>query len=323
MRLKSITAADIAKALAEVRASLGEDAVIVSRHDVPGGGVRVTAAVDDDDLDLADLLQPAGAPAEIAWLRPVAQHHQIEDLIERRLADALIDMQDADPGAALAQALGTTFRFEPLPPAASGPLLLVGPPGAGKTASVAKLAARAVLAGDPVRVVSADVERSGGIEQLVALVSPLGLDVAEAGDGAALRRHAVSDGRLVIVDTPGFNPFRPADIGRLSSLLDAVPGPAALVLPAGLIPADCVDIAETVRALGISLLLPTKLDTARRLGGVLSAAAAGLSITEAGIGPTVGRGLGRLTATGLARLLLHARPAPKALPQSTGGKRRA
>ena len=58
-------------------------------------------------------------------------------------------------------------------------------------------------------------------------------------------------------------------------------------------------------ALGSRWLLATKLDVARRLGGVLAAADAGLSLAEAGIGPTIGRGLGALSPAGLARLLMR------------------
>ena len=57
--------------------------------------------------------------------------------------------------------------------------------------------------------------------------------------------------------------------------------------------------------LGSRRLLVTKLDAARRLGGVLAAADAGLAFCDAGIGPTIGQGLSPLSAGGLARLLLR------------------
>ena len=69
---------------------------------------------------------------------------------------------------------------------------------------------------------------------------------------------------------------------------------------------DCAEIGDTFAALGASRLLVTKLDAARRLGGFLAAAAAGLAFAEAGIGPTIGRGLAPLGAGGLTRLLLPA-----------------
>jgi flagellar biosynthesis protein FlhF len=81
-----------------------------------------------------------------------------------------------------------------------------------------------------------------------------------------------------------------------------------LVLDAGTGSADSADMAQTFAALGSRWLFATKLDVARRLGGVLAAADAGLALAEAGIGPTIGRGLGALSPAGLARLLVRGDP---------------
>jgi flagellar biosynthesis protein FlhF len=88
-----------------------------------------------------------------------------------------------------------------------------------------------------------------------------------------------------------------------------------LVLDAGTGSADSAETAQTFAALGCRWLLVTKLDVARRLGGVLAAADAGLTLTEAGIGPTIGRGLARLSAAGLARLLLRGAPEGEPAPR--------
>jgi len=52
-------------------------------------------------------------------------------------------------------------------------------------------------------------------------------------------------------------------------------------------------------------MVVTKLDVAKRLGGVLAAAETGLAFTQAGVGPTIGDGLCALSADGVARLLLR------------------
>ena len=60
-------------------------------------------------------------------------------------------------------------------------------------------------------------------------------------------------------------------------------------------------------------MVATKLDLARRLGSVLSAASAGhLALTEAGVGPGVADGLIRFTQAELAARLLAAVPDPRA-----------
>jgi len=321
VRLKTITAASHSAAMAKVRATLGDDAVIVTTQDLPEGGVRVTAAIDHDDLDLADLLSPAAAAGEPAWFKGLAEHHELPAPLRRRLQEAIAGLLEGDPATVLSHALHSLFRFRPLPDASVTPLLLTGPPGVGKTASTAKLAARAVLAGRSVAVITTDVGRAGGLEQLTTLLAPL-RSTPRAADGVTALKHAVAEAEadLVLIDTPGLNPFKPGDLGRISGLIEASGAEPVPVLAAGQGVADCADIAETYGALGASRMLATKLDATRRLGGVLAAAASGLALAEGGIGPTIGRGLSPLSAAGLARLLLHAQSSATAAGERKAGR---
>ena len=306
MRLKTFVAPDTRQGMARLRAELGDDAIIVATRELPDGGVRITGAIESQDLDLAELLAPCELSPCAERLRAVAIHHELPDPLGRRLLDAAQRAGSGNPAVALAQALAEAFAFAPIAAAPAGSLLLSGPPGAGKSAAVAKLAAAAVLDGRSVSVVSADTARAGGIEQLAALLAPLDLRPLPAAEPATLRRlvaQAASD--ALLIDSPGLNPFRPADLGVLSSLLEASRAEPVLVLPAGLGVADSAEIAHTYVALGARRLLATKLDAARRLGGLLAAADAGLAFAEAGIGPTIGQGLSPLSAGGLARLLLR------------------
>jgi flagellar biosynthesis protein FlhF len=306
MRLKTFVAPDTRQGMAMLRAELGDQAIIVATRELPGGGVRITGAIESQDVDLASLLAPAEASPCEERLRAVAAHHELPETLRARLLEAARTAGAGQPAAALAQALAEAFAFAPLAAAPSGALLLSGPPGAGKTASVAKLAAAAVLGGRPVAVVTADTTRAGGIEQLAALLAPLDLQPVPAPEPAALRRIVKEAGTAtLLIDSPGLNPFRPTDLGVLSTLLEASRAEPVLVLPAGLGVADCAEIGHTYVALGARRLLATKLDAARRLGGLLAAAEAGLAFAEAGIGPTIGQGLSPLSAGGLARLLLR------------------
>lgn len=319
MRLKTVTAPDTPQAMARLRAALGDDAVIVATQELASGEVRITGATEDDDVDLADLL---AAPAESPWvgrLAALAAHHELPESVRHGLLEAARDLvADVDPTTALGHALHQVCRFAPLPTAAR--LMLAGPPGSGKTASIAKLAARAVLDGRAVEVVTTDTGRAGGMEQLCALLAPLRLHPTPAPDLATLGQLVGrATGQLMLIDTPGLNPFRPADLGELSNRLEASAAEPILVLAAGGSATDSAEIAQTFAALGGRRLLVTKLDVARRLGGVLAAAGAGLALSEAGIGPTIGRGLSPLSATGLARLLLRTEAGAAARATEPGG----
>ena len=81
-----------------------------------------------------------------------------------------------------------------------------------------------------------------------------------------------------------------------------------LVLPAGLDPAEAADQAQAYVAAGARLLVATRLDLARRLGGTLAAAGRGLALAEAGIGPGAADGLLPITPAWLAARLLTGVP---------------
>jgi hypothetical protein len=81
----------------------------------------------------------------------------------------------------------------------------------------------------------------------------------------------------------------------------------ALVLPAGLDPADAEDLAIGFKNLGASMLIATRLDLSRRMGGLLAAADRGLAFTEAGTSAAVAEGLTKITPDFIADRLSYTR----------------
>lgn len=281
MRLRTFHARNAHLALAAVREALGEEAVVLGTRRV-GDGVEVTAAL---DLAEPELIEPEPeAPPPI-----LARHN---------LAPGL-----AFAGADLAAALAARLSFAPLPQ--DRPILLVGPPGAGKTLTCAKLAARAKMAGHAPIVITADGARAGAVEQLAAFTRLLRLTLAVAAVPEALAKalRAREAGQMALVDGFGCDPFDDAQAERLHRLIRAADALPVLVLPAGLDAEESAEIARAFHLLGARHLIATRLDIARRLGGVLSAAAMGLALTEAGIGPQVAHGLQPLSPAWLAARL--------------------
>ena len=66
-------------------------------------------------------------------------------------------------------------------------------------------------------------------------------------------------------------------------------------------------MAEAFARVGCTRLLATRLDMARRFGGLLAAANTGLAFTEMSASPIVAHGFQPLDAAALARLLLGER----------------
>jgi flagellar biosynthesis protein FlhF len=293
MRLRVFHARNATLALTAVREALGDDAVVLSTRRV-GGGVEVTAAL---DLAEPELIEPEPDP-----------HDTPPELARHNMAPGV---GAGFTGQNLAAALAARLSFEPLP--LERPILLVGPPGAGKTLTCAKLAARAKMAGHTPIVVTADGARAGAVEQLAAFTRLLRLTLAVAALPEALAKalHAREEGQMALVDGFGCDPFDEAQAERLHRLIRAADAVPVLVLPAGLDAEESAEIARAFHMLGARHVLPTRLDMARRLGGVLSAACVGLALTEAGIGPQVAHGLQPLSPQWLATRLTKGLPREK------------
>lgn len=299
MRLKLYRAPRMADAMAQLRAELGSEALILATRRV-ADGVEITAALEPEPDPVPDPLPPPphhpADPARLAALR----FHAVPAALHPALLAGPLD-------AALAHA----FAFATLPLARGDPpLLLAGPPGAGKTLTVARLATRLVMAGLPPMVVTADGKRAGAVEQLAAFTRLLGINLIVASHplavGRALTRR--QDAEPVLIDSPGCDPFDPGQAEELAALAATADATTTLVLPAGLDPAEAAELAAAYADQGVTLLVATRLDLSPRLGGILAAAsAARLALTEIGIGPGAADGLQPLTPDRLARRLLQIR----------------
>ncbi|MFZ5789657.1 MAG: GTPase [Pseudomonadota bacterium] len=316
MRLKTYSASTIDEAIRQIRRELGGDAAILSTKRDGKHGVLVTAGLDEplgEPASAAPAL-PAGeeaAPDGIDRIAARLEFHGVPPAIADRLLSAAAELPAEDPILALAGALDAEFAFAPLidaPPAR--PLLLVGPPGAGKTASLAKLAIRARLAGVPVGAVTCDTVRAGAEAQLATYTRRIEVPAYRARDAQTLGRAVASlpaDG-LILIDSAGSNPRSEEDLRQVAELAAAGDAEPVLVLPAGGDAAEVADQARAYARLGARRLIATKLDTVRRLGGLVAAAAAGgLAFAELGLSPAIGDGLLPVNPVSLARLLMGER----------------
>ena len=327
MRLKSYTAPSMAEAMAMVRQELGDEAIIVSTQRAVGGkGVRITAALEPEDGDDGggDGAIRAGGPALAEAVRAALESHGTPIRLIERLSNTAGGTGLDDHTLACAAALEDCFAFAPLPDvAAPRPFMLIGPPGAGKTMTVAKLAARGVMKRRRVAVVTADNYRAGAIEQLSAFTRILAIDLKSARTAEALRQQveAASGADLVFIDSPGLNPFKTTDMEFLSELIQAADVEPILVMAAGGDPNEAAEIADSFGAIGATRLLATRLDMTRRLGAILAAAdAAQLMLCDVSANPHVAGGLVPISPATLARLIMPSpepTPAPKEEPQWT------
>ncbi|GAA0602306.1 GTP-binding protein [Caenispirillum bisanense] len=313
MRLKCYAADTMAEAMAMVRAELGDDAIIVSTQRAAGGqGVRITAAVEEPmalDDEIEQVLTGV-EPSPIAdVVRDNLEYHGLPPALLERVVAKVRVLEVADATMACAAALDDLFSFAPLPPRKSPrPFLIVGPPGAGKTITTAKLAARAKLAGRSVGVVTADSVRAGATEQLAAFTRILDIELSKARGPESLRQVLQDSAGLhdlTFIDSPGLNPFNNNDMAFLRTLVEAADVEPILVLAAGGDAIEATEIADSFARAGATRLLATRLDMTRRLGAVLAAADAGqLMFSDVSVNPHVANGLCAINPVSLARLIV-------------------
>ncbi|HEX6119462.1 MAG TPA: hypothetical protein VFZ03_08410 [Dongiaceae bacterium] len=306
MRLRTFTAPSIGEAMRQVRTVLGQDAVILSSEQ-NGKSVIVTAAIEPVAAPCgttASAVVPAGSEDIESALR----YHGVPKALADWLLATAVDLQGGTPQQALSAALRARFGFRPLSEhKPAKPILLAGLPGAGKSATLAKLAARAKVNGWAATAITCDLAKAGAIEQLATYAKALEIPAYRAKDTATLKRavaKADADG-LVLIDTLGTNPLKAGDLARLRDLAEAAGAEIVLVMAAGGDPIESAELAAAYAESGAARLVATKIDVARRYGGILAAAEAGrLAFAGVGSSPEIASGLAALRADQLCRLIL-------------------
>lgn len=321
MRLKSFYAKTTTEAMQMVRETLGEDAIIVATREEKGGKtVCVTAAVEqqergDDVFDPRDPIHDwvygddgDDESSILEKLTDVMLRHSVpEEVTDQVLSCAtVIGLEQAD--ISLMAALEHLFSYRSLPQVpTSTAYMLVGSPGAGKTLAIAKLAARAVMNDLKVGVITTDTVRAGGVEQLSAFTKLMNVELKRAANPKQLKAclDSYRGYDQVYIDTWGLNPFEPEEMRNLARMIAVGDIEPVLALPAGTDAEESGEIARIYGTLGVNMMMPTRIDIARRLGGLLSAAHyGGLIFADASNTPKVADGLIALSPKKLTQLLM-------------------
>ena len=101
------------------------------------------------------------------------------------------------------------------------------------------------------------------------------------------------------------NPFDTNDVKRTAKLIGAGPIEPYLVLPGGMDAEESGEMGRVFATIGAHTLVPSRIDMARRLGGLLSAAHhGGLEFADASNTPKVADGLLSLNPKVLSKLLM-------------------
>jgi flagellar biosynthesis protein FlhF len=318
MHYKRFCRPTLREALRAVREELGPSALVLSTRTIPAPGMRrwigsrlveVTAAAERDPLTehrpvlsenrlserargIAARLQSCGLSETVAV--SIAQHPSLgkrgagADVMRHAVADTLA------PLVAREDEMASVDVF-------------IGPPGAGKTTTIAKIAAQA-RAGRATRrgVVAADGFRVGAVEQLRLYADIIGAPFAVARSGTELTR-ALDDlrRRPVLVDTAGRSPRDEGASDILDALSQRPDVRRHLVLPATTPVPQVRRLLERFADARPDRLVLTRLDEVDTLAPLVDVlATSGLPVSYLAHGQNVPDDLQRATPRGLTDWVL-------------------
>lgn len=304
--------------MAELRSTLGPSAIILNSECSNNGNVTLRAAFEpvpahdqNGNAPLRDKYSECDSEEyadTVSAIGHALAFHRAPPAINAMLLQLVSSMTADEPVQALSAALDVRYSFASIPLAPSRPVLLIGPAGAGKTVTAAKLAARSVLSGHDTMLITTDMVRAGGAEQLAAYAETMKVPMLRAADDAELADLLISrnDTTTCIIDTTGTSPYNLNDLKLLRKLVMAVDCDPVLVLPAGGDAVEACEIVNIFSGLGARGVIFTKLDVTRRLGSILATLeAAAMTLHHVSITPFIANGLAPVTPAGLARLLLE------------------
>jgi len=297
MKIRKFQGATMRDAIAQVRRELGADAMVVAtrqiRRGLLGNGIEVTAAIDVEEPQgdvlpqappTAQSSQPPQRPAGLSdgdierimvplrselralrsMLRPI--NTQVPDdelrteLAALRQAIAALRRSDVEPLDEIARKTELCARSD------KRIVALVGPTGAGKTTTIAKLAAReALVEHRSVAILTLDTYRIGGEEQMRAYADLMGVPLQLVADPSRLATTLNGFSRFdrIFVDTAGRSPRDVDAIAQLERAFTGIPDlEMHLVVSASAHAALVDNWMQHYRSVGIDRLLFTKIDEA-------------------------------------------------------------
>ena len=259
---------------------------------VPAKNIRKTAIKNNYQAKIEELLR----------------FHNIPEKYHGRMLKNLDNVNFANVNSALEMIAIRTFKFEPLKFSQSKPLMVLGMPGIGKTASIAKMATEAKYYGRKVNVITTDIKRAGGVEQLKNFCRLLEVELTVARNPKQLMAALKGkEDEITLIDSAGANPYDARDIELLKDLLGAGNIEPIFVLQAGGDADEAAELAQNLKHLGVKRMIVTKVDSAKRFGGMIAAALENdLVLANFSATSNIGKGLEPMTPKSMTSQLLKA-----------------
>jgi flagellar biosynthesis protein FlhF len=283
MFLKRYRQSSVQDALRAAREELGPDALVLSTELVAAPGWRGW-------LGLREVLLTAAADRQVSAIRPQPAPRRpagvpTGDTLVAQLVASGLDPDLADAAAraipewerrsvsaaTLRRVVGLALTsLVAADDEYARAEIFVGPPGVGKTTTIAKIAARERAAnGRTLGMIAADGFRAGAVEQLRLYATIIGSPFRIARGAAELDKALTAGRQPVLVDTAGRSPREPGirDVLQLVGSRRRVR--THLVIAADTSPKSARRIVDAYRDAKPDRLVITKLDEAESLSPLL------------------------------------------------------
>lgn len=320
MQAKRFYSSSVEDAMRAVREQMGRDAIVLSTDMVASPGwrgwmgqrvVAVTAAIERSwsaiRPEASTRRQSAAVSAKSGVLAALAATGLDSATIHRVAARLTIAECRIGTEAAIRRELAREFESM-MAESDRGTTVevFVGPPGAGKTTSIAKIAAARRVAGQrPPVLISADGFRAGAVEHLRSYAAVIGAPFRVARGAAELERALASCPGGALVDTAGRPPSDPAFRDLWAVVATRRDVRTHLVIAADTSVRSARRMLDTFVATTPTRALITKLDETEAVAPLLSVLRERyLPISYLASGQRVPEDLAPATPEGLADLVL-------------------
>lgn len=298
MHLKRYRGATVREALAAARADLGPSALVLATRMVPASGlggwlgqrvVEVTTAVDRAVSESRPIEADGRTSVPPAEPAPPARPAASPDLVEAiaaRLAATGLDRAIAEeaarriparqrkqtPTRELNRALAERLQWLAAGDEAFAPVeVFVGPPGAGKTTTIAKIAAQQrVKRGVRVGLIAADGFRLGAVEQLRLYADIIGAPFSVARALPELEAALAASRTPTLVDTAGRSASDASAVELFSVFGTWTQARTHLVVPAATAPDAFERLIDAYAVARPTRVAFTKVDEGANLAPLMS-----------------------------------------------------